>query len=252
MLVDPREAGPAVADAVIALSDAGAHWVSETLPDVPAVRLMPFIDPGPYDFVRRQHGPQAAVLTRRHGLDPDTPRLLFVGAMRPGDRLESYRQLVRALSRLATVKYQLIVIGDGPARKEAESLLRRLTLGRVRMIGALPPDEVIPFYAMSDLLVAPCVGGTHGRVLLEAQASGLPVVANDTPGVRDAVRDGMTGRLSPAGNAESIAQTIAFLLRETQFLSAYAAAAAQAISKDHHIAAAAAVLDEFLTGLVET
>ena len=251
VLVDPREAGSVGADAAIALSDASAHWVSQVLPEVPAVRLLPFIDPGPYDSVRRQHGPQAAVLTRRHGLDPDSPRLLFVGAMRPGDRLESYRQLVRALSRLATVQYQLIVIGDGPARKEAEALLRRLTLGRVRVIGGLPPEEVIPFYAMSDLLIAPCFGGTHGRVLLEAQATGLPVVAGDTPGVRDAVRDGMTGRISPAGNAESIAQSIAFLLREKQFLNAYTLATTQTISKDHHIVSAAAALDEFLAGLVD-
>ncbi len=249
-LVDPRAAGPVRADAVVALSDASALWVSETLPEVPSVRLLPFIDPGPYDSVRRQHGPQAAVLTRRHSLDTESPRLLFVGAMRPGDRLESYRQLVRALSRLAMLKFQLVVIGDGPARQEAEALLRRLTLGRVRVVGGLPPEEVIPFYAMSDLLIAPCVGGTHGRVLLEAQATGLPVVACDTPGVRDAVRDGMTGRLSPAGNAESIAQSVAFLLRERQFLNALALATTQTISKDHHIVSAAAALDEFLSGLV--
>lgn len=251
VLVDPRDPGPVTADAVIALSDAGARWAADALPDAPTTRLLPFIDPGPYDFVRRQHAPQAAILARRHGLDPESPRLLFVGAMRPGDRLDSCRQLVRALSRLALVEYQLIVIGDGPARAEVEAMLRRLPLGRVHVVGALPPDEVAPFYAICDLLVAPCVGGTHGRVLLEAQATGLPVVAGDAPGVRDVVRDGMTGRLSPAGNAESIAQSIAFLLRERQFLNAYAAATTQAISKDHHIVSAAAALNGFLAGLTD-
>lgn len=250
-LVDPRGAAPGSgADAVIALSDASAQWAEATLPGTPMTRLLPFIDPGPYDSVRRLHGAQAATISHRLGLDADTPRLLFVGDMRPGDRLESCTQMVRAVSRLAMVPYRLIVIGDGPARGEVEAMLRRLPLGRVHVVGALPPDEVIPYYAMSDILLAPCVGGTHGRTLLEALATGLPVVACDTPGVRDIVHDGMTGRIAPAGNAESIAMTVTFLLRNRQFLQSFATATTQSISKDHHIAAAAASLDEILTGLV--
>ena len=253
VLVDPRGAAgddPRGAQAVIALSDASAQWAAESLPEVPMSRLLPFIDPGPYDSVRRQHAPQAASIAMRHGLDRESPRLLHVGAMLPGDNLESYRLLARALSRLALIKWQLIVVGDGPMRGEVDALLRRLPLGRVHAVGALPPEDVIPFYAISDLLLAPCAGGTHGRVLLEAQATGLPVVACDAPGVRDAVKDGMTGRLGPEGNAEAMAQTITFLLREQAFLKGYAAATAQAISKDHHIALAAASLDEILTELV--
>lgn len=108
----------------------------------------------------------------------------------------------------------------------------------------------MPYYAISDLLVAPSVGGTHGRVLLEAQASGLPVVAGDTPGVRDVVRDGITGRLCPAGNAESLSQSVALLLRQRSFLDAYAAASTQVIARDHHIVSAAARLNEIVTGLI--
>lgn len=257
VLVDPRgseggrtAAGPVHADAVISLSGASAQWAGSALPDTPLSRLPPFIDPGPYDAMRRLHSPQAAAITRRHGLAEDLPCLLFVGAMRPGDRLESCRLLVRALSRLAMVQWQVIVVGDGPERPAVEADLRRLPLSRVHLTGGLPPHEVIPYYAISDLLVAPCVGGTHGRVLLEAQATGLPVVAGDGSGVRDAVHDGMTGRVCPAGNAEAIGQTIAFLLRERRFLNAYATQTTQAISKDHHIAAAAETLDEILSGLV--
>ena len=250
VLVDPRNPGEATADAIIALSDASAQWAASNLPDAPMNRLLPFIDPGPYDSIRRQHGHQVAALAMRHALETDAPRLLFVGEMGTDDGVESCRLLVRAMSRLATTPYQLIVIGDGPARGKVDFELRRLPLGRVRAIGALPHEEVIPFYAMSDLLVAPCVGGTHGRVLLEAQATGLPVIAGDAPGVRDAVQDGMTGRLTPAGNAESIAQAITFLLREKQFLNSLAQATTQTISKNHHIVSAAAALDEFLTAVV--
>lgn len=187
----------------------------------------------------------------RHGLDREAPRLLYVGAMRQGDNLESYRLLTQALSRMAMLKWQIFVIGDGPARSEVEAMLRRLPLGRVHLVGALPRNDVIPYYAISDLLLATCAGGTHGRVLLEAQATGLPVVACDAPGVRDAVRDGMTGRLGPAGNAESLAQTVTFLLRQSAFLEGYAKATTQAISRDHHIAPAAAALDGILTDLME-
>ena len=260
VLIDPRgpdsdadgassELALTAADAVISFSDASMRWATALRPDVPATKLLPFIDPGPYDSVRRLHGHQSASIVMRLGLDSEAPRLLCVSTMRPGDRLASFEVLVRALSRLAMMNWQLIVVGDGPARAKVEALLRRLPLGRVHLVGALPPEQVIPFYAMSDLLVAPSVGGTHGRVLLEAQATGLPVVAGDTPGVRDAVRDGMTGRLCPAGNAESMAQAIAFLLRERSFLKSFSAATSHAIAKDHHIATAAARLDEILTGL---
>ncbi len=253
VLVDPRGAapGPGVssAGAVIALSDASADWAESTLPGTPMTRLLPFIDPGPYDSVRRLHTAQSAAITHRLALDTDTPRLLFVGDMHPGDGLESCSQMARAMSRLAMVPYRLIVIGDGPARGEVEAMLRRLPLGRVHVVGGLPPEEVIPYYAISDILLAPCAGGTHGRTLLEALATGLPIVACDTPGVRDVVHDGMTGRIAPAGNAESMAMTIAFLLRERRFLDSLALATTQSISKDHHIVAAAAALDEVLTGL---
>ncbi len=256
VLIDPRgsesdkEAAQALAaaDAVVPLSDASMRWVTALRPDVPTTRLLPFIDPGPYDSVRRLHGHQSASIAMRHGLDSDAPHLLCVSAMRHGDKLKSYEILVRALSRLAMTKWQLIVVGDGPARAEIEALLRRLPLGRVRLAGSLTNEELVPYYAMSDLLVAPSVGGTHGRVLLEAQATGLPVVACDGPGVRDAVHDGMTGRLCPEGNAESLSQAILFLLRERNFLTSFAAATTHAIGKDHHIGSAAAQLGEFLAG----
>ncbi len=257
VLVDPRgpddgtamTAGPVAT--VIALTDASVFWAEAALPDTPVKRLLPFIDPGPYDAVRRLHAPQAAMIAGRHHFDPEAPKLLFVGSMRAGDRLDSCRQLARALSRLVMLDWQMIVIGDGPERDTVLSVLRRLPLGRVHMIGALPPDEVVPYYAISDILVAPCVGGTHGRVLLEAQATGLPVVAGDTPGVRDVVRDGMTGRIYPAGNAESLGQAIAFLLRERRFLAAYASATVQSISKDHHIVPAANALGAILGELAD-
>lgn len=260
VLIDPRgsesEAGDGAArqavetaHAIVALSDASVHWTTGLRPDGPLTRLLPFLDPAPYDSVRRVHGHQAASIAMRLGLKADGPRLLCVSAMRPGRHLDSFRMLARSLSRLAMIDWQLIVLGDGPARHEVEAMLRRLPLGRVHLVGALPPEEVIPYYAMSTLLVAPSVGGTHGRALLEAQATGLPVVAGDTPGVRDAVRDGVTGRLCPADNAEALGQTIAFLLRQSNFLSSLAIATTQAISRDHHIASAAAQLDAILNGL---
>ncbi len=256
VLVDPRgpemaETGMEATAAVIALSDASAQWAASSLPDAPLHRLLPFIDPLPYDSVRRNHGPQEALINMRLRLDTETPKLLFVGAMRPGECLDSYRLLARALSRLAMLEWQLLVIGDGPARAEVETLLCGLPFGRTHLVGALPPGDVMPYYAICDLLVAPCVGGTHGRVLLEALATGLPVVAGDTPGVRDIVLDGTTGRLSPAGNAESIAQTTAFLLRNRQHLNTLAAATTLVISRDHHIVSAAAALDEILTSLMQ-
>ncbi len=109
--------------------------------------------------------------------------MLAVGMMRHGDKLASYRVLADALARL-NGEWALNIVGDGPARLEVEALMARLD-GKVRILGLLDRAGVQAAYLKSSFLVWPGVNEAYGMIYLEAQACGLPVVAQDRPGVRD-------------------------------------------------------------------
>ena len=109
--------------------------------------------------------------------------MLTVGMMRPGDKLASYRILSEALHKL-TGPWSLNIAGDGPARAEVEALMAPFG-AQVRFLGQLDRDALQRLYCASSMLLWPGVNEAYGMVYLEAQAVGLPVLAQDRPGVRD-------------------------------------------------------------------
>ncbi|MEE8270963.1 MAG: glycosyltransferase family 4 protein [Alphaproteobacteria bacterium] len=239
-----------VADAAVALSDASLARI-EPIPEQTTrrVRLLPFLDTAPIAGALRIRDNHRAAIASRLQLPRRSPWILFVCTMRHGDRLASYRALARAMSRLVTLDWRLIVVGAGPAAPEVEAAMRTLPLDRVRFVGAMTPNALRLYYVTVDLAVAPAVGGTCGMSLLEAQACGVPVVASDEPGVREVVRDGVSGKLTGAGNLEALANAIGFLLRHPQFRESFAKGARRAVMTDHDIGAAARLLDDVLTSV---
>src|SRR5881397_28210 len=86
----------------------------------------------------------------------------------------------------------LVIVGDGPARAEMEQELTGLP---VTFTGYLRNEELARAYASADLFAFPSCTETFGQVVLEAMASGLPVVGLFSEGVCDLVTHGCTGRL---------------------------------------------------------
>lgn len=134
------------------------------------------------------------------------PRLLAVGMMRAGDKLESYRALAAALGAGAP---PLTVVGDGPERTAVEAMLPAGT----RFLGALPQEQVLAEMRRASALVWPGVNEAFGMVYLEAQSVGLRCIAEDRPGVREVV--GPTGRLVTPEEPEAFAAAIRALEPET-------------------------------------
>ena len=83
---------------------------------------------------------------------------------------------------------------------------------RVRFAGAVPHAELPALYAAADLYLWPAINEAYGMAFLEAQAAGLPVVAGRTGGVPAVVADGVTGLLTPIGDAAAFAAAVARLL----------------------------------------
>ncbi len=186
------------------------------------------------------------MLAETHGLDPAQPWLLAVAMMRPGDKLASYRLLAEALQALRGSDWQLLVAGDGPARAEVEAALGAVPQDRVRWLGEVTAEALPALYAACDLLVWPAIHEAYGMALLEAQATGLPVVAGQGPGVAQLVLDGRTGCLTEAGDAAAFAQAVAGLLAAPETRRAMAAAAQARVAARHGLTAAAARLDAVL------
>jgi len=123
--------------------------------------------------------------------------ILFVGRLEKrkglGDLLRGYQFMKTRVPRT-----RLIIVGDGPLRGRVESFIARHRLQDVVMAGYVP-DTVLPrYYCSADIFCAPATGSeSFGIVLLEAMATGLPVVATEVPGymsVLEPGRDSLTVR----------------------------------------------------------
>jgi glycosyltransferase involved in cell wall biosynthesis len=105
-------------------------------------------------------------------------------------------------------------VGDGDLRPHYEQLTNELGLSeRIRFAGRVAGHDLPSVYRAADFLVLPSEtrGEAFGVVLLEAMASGRPVIATHLPGVRSVVSDGIDGLLVPPGNHRALSAAIAKL-----------------------------------------
>ena len=130
-------------------------------------------------------------------------------------------ELIRALPIIqqTVANASLIIVGDGPYRKDLERLVKKLGLENfVHLTGKVSQTELSKWYAAGDIFAMPCrtrMGGWDveglGIVFLEGSATGLPVIVGDSGGAVDAVIDGETGYLVDGTNTVEIADRIAYL-----------------------------------------
>jgi glycosyltransferase involved in cell wall biosynthesis len=231
------------ADVVLALTGVDAEGLAPLIAPPAELRfLLPFLDPTPFRAAGAERVRHRAELAARFGLDPATPWLLAVAMMRQDVKRDSYLLLGRALGSLRDRPWQLLVVGDGPARGEIEADLLRLGPERVRLAGALAEADLPACYAAADLFVWPALREAYGLAMLEAEASGLPVVAGRDGGVVEVVQDGVTGILVPAGNPEAFAAATARLLDDPERRRAMGDRAARFVATERGVEQAAALL----------
>jgi glycosyltransferase involved in cell wall biosynthesis len=139
----------------------------------------------------------------------DRPVLLYVGRVSREKGVDQLPELHDRLLRLG-VDHKLVVAGDGPMRTELASAcpeaIRLGTLGRAHLADV---------YASADVFVFPSRTDTAGNVVLEAQASGLPVVVADAGGPSEQMIHGVTGTVC-AADAETWLTAVARLLTDAE------------------------------------
>jgi len=132
---------------------------------------------------------RSPVLREHWGVDENRLALLYVGRVSKEKGLALLTPLGERL-RKSGVDHQLIVAGDGPMRNDLEAACPNAIF-----TGTLTTDEVADAMASSDIFVFPSRTETAGNVVLEAQASGLPVLVTDAGGAREQMLDGRTGHV---------------------------------------------------------
>lgn len=152
-------------------------------------------------------------------------RLMTVAMMRKGDKFASFTMLAEALERLLDLPWRLTVIGDGAARAETVALFAGISSERLDWQGEIAPAAVPDALRQGGIYVWPGTGEAYGIAYLEAQAAGLPVVAQSTAGVPAVVRSGETGILTPEGDVAAYATAIRSLLTNDVKRQAYGRAA---------------------------
>ena len=151
---------------------------------------------------------------RERRLVGNTLRLLSVGRLVEKKGLEFGIRAVAAFQAAnpgLSVEYR--IIGDGPLRSALERLTGELgATNTVKLLGAQPGTDVMRWMHDSDIYLLPSLMEQAGYVLLEAQASGLPVVATRVGGVPEMVREGRSALLVEAGDVSSTTEALQRLL----------------------------------------
>lgn len=149
-----------------------------------------------------------------------TERIIgIVGRVTP---IKGHRVMIKAMARVARVfpDAKLWVVGDSPRPRymdELKLMVRKLELqNNVEFMGTR--QDIPALMRRMSVLAAPAVGEeAFGRVLIEAGACGVPVIASRIGGIVDVVRSGTDGILVPAGDASALAENLITLLKEPEY-----------------------------------
>ena len=137
-------------------------------------------------------------LRRKYQLDADLPVILFVGRIDPDKQVDLLVQAVGLALKLA--KAQLLVVGDGTAMKRIIELTKELGIHHLcHFTGFVSPETDLPgLYRLGSVFCTASVIEIQSSVVLEAAATGLPVVAFEASSMPELISDGESGYLVPA------------------------------------------------------
>ncbi|MGI2035902.1 glycosyltransferase family 4 protein [Rhizobium panacihumi] len=215
----------------ISLTRRDLDGILQSVPGAVLEKLPPFIDTASFAALQPE---------------PEPLRLVTVAMMRPGDKMSSYAALAAGLQRLDDLPWTLSIVGDGPARAEIENLFAGFAPGRISWHGQLDADKVAEILSRSALYLWPGHGEAYGLAYLEAQAAGLPVVAEKIAGVPEVVIGGRTGHLTPPGDTQAYSDAIRALMIHVDHRKTMAAAARQFVLNERSLDRAAIRLETIL------
>ncbi|PJE57852.1 MAG: hypothetical protein COU81_03835 [Candidatus Portnoybacteria bacterium CG10_big_fil_rev_8_21_14_0_10_36_7] len=132
-----------------------------------------------------QHSIDESSLRGKKQLPIDVHIILFVHTISERKGADLLPDIASILIQ-KNIKFIMLVIGDGPAKKKVEYLIEKRNVGtNVKMLGSIPNSEILDFFMLADIFLMPSREEGVPRVLIEAMASGLPYVASNIGGVQE-------------------------------------------------------------------
>ena len=188
--------------AVVTLTGGTARWVRDHIPGSRVVVI-----PNAVRWPLEKQSPVVSVPDKGAGL-----RLLAVGRLHP---VKGFDLLIQAFANLANYfpDWSLVILGEGDERAALQKQINDAELGhRIKLVGRV--GNMVDWYQSADLYVLSSRAEGLSNTLLEAMASGLPVVAVDCDtGPREIIRDNIDGILvNPPNNADALAAHLSDLM----------------------------------------
>lgn len=139
----------------------------------------------------------------------DSRYCLFVGQLRSRKGVD---YLLRAFSNQGDKRIRCVVVGDGPERRKLFEMAEDLGLGdRVIFTGAVPFEDLLKLYSEAEFFILPTLAEGLPLVILEAFASGLPVISTNVGGIPEIVEDGHNGFIVPPRDVVALSECIKVL-----------------------------------------
>ncbi len=160
------------------------------------------------DSIRFHPSKRNGFYRSRYRIGDDVVKLLYVGRVSKEKNIELLENVFRRLCQ-ARKGIHLVVVGDGP---HFEAIKRSMADLPVTFTGFIDGEDLCQAYASSDIFVFPSTTDTFGNVILEAQASGLPVVVTDEGGPKENLIPGETGFVIPASDEKQFASVLMGLI----------------------------------------
>ncbi len=184
-------------------------------------------------FCPVEHKPQD--VAPRGFIGPESVVVGSVGRLQP---VKDQATLIRAVAQLAhsnaaiKAKLRLVIVGDGPLRDALTRLVDGLDIGGITWFAG-DRQDVSRVLRLFDVFVLPSLAEGISNTILEAMATGLPIIASQVGGNTELVQDGLNGRLIPSGDGPRLVQVLADYLNQP------------ALRHDHGTASRRLVIEKF-------
>jgi glycosyltransferase involved in cell wall biosynthesis len=158
--------------------------------------------------------------------------ILYVGVLY---RLKGVHFLIEALKKIQSKHPQvkLVIVGEGPFKKELDDLIARLDVKNVEFTGRLFIEGVVEQMKKCTVLVLPSLSEGLGRVLIEAAALGKPLIGSDTGGIPDIVHNGVNGFLFEPGNVDELAEKLDLIFSDLEKAKVMGAKGKELVSAEY-------------------
>lgn len=179
-------------------------------------------------------GKASQEIYEKYKIPKDGKIVLYVGRVDPE---KSIKNVVKAFSMIheQIPEARLVIVGDGTSRAGLEGLAEDLGIGEKTIFtGKIVPPDLMEVYKTGEFFVTASETETQGIVLIEAAATGLPLIAVDEGAVRELCQNRVNGILCQPGAVEELAQGMKRLLKDKELRERYAKKSLE-VAKSHDL-----------------